>query len=189
MRKLKKGYTSRLTNRYIYELKERNTALVDVNKGLDGFLKEEMDASHIKTFAQLKESLEEKLKISLKEFQGLKDQVSTFQDTSAILESKLEKLLALNQALKKRFNNDTKSRIQELENALEVKNQALVQANSKLEEIKKEFAQVLESNEVAKKNLFKRETMISEALHKLSILSESRVQSAAVNSIKDCLLN
>lgn len=175
--------------RYIFELKERNTALVDVNKGLDSFLKQEIDASHIKTFAQLKESLETKMQASIKEFKGLKDQVSSFQDTSAILESKLEKLLALNQALKKRVNSDTKSKLQELENALELKNQSLLEANAKLEEIKKEFALVLESNEVAKKNLFKRETMISEALHKLSILSDSRVQSAAVNSIKDCLLN
>jgi hypothetical protein len=162
---------------------------VDVNKGLDGFLKEEIDASHIKTFVQLKQSLEQKLKLSLKEFRDLKEQVSTFQDTSAILESKLEKLMALNHALKKRVNHDTKSRIQELENSLELKNKSLLLANAKLEEIKREFSQVLESNEAAKKNLFKRENMISEALHKLSILSESRVQSAAVNSIKDCLLN
>ena len=143
---------------------------------------------HIKTFSQLKESIDEKMKTATQEFQVLKDQVSCFRNSSSILESKLEKLLALNQTLNTRSNKDNKEKIQELENILEIKNQALREANTKLEEIKREFSQVLESNQVAKKNLFKRETMISEALHKLSILSESRVQSAAVNSIKDCLL-
>ena len=129
------------------------------------------------------------MKSAIHEFKGLKDQVSSFQDTSTVLESKLEKLLVLNQALKRRANMDTKSRIQELENTLDLKNKDLCEANAKLEKIKTEFSLVLESNENAKKNLFKRETMISEALNKLSILSESRIQSAAVNSIKECLLN
>ena len=162
---------------------------MDINAGLDGFLKADMDANHIKNFVQLKQSLKDKLLISLKEFHALKDQVNTFQESSKILESKLEKLNALNQALKKRVNQDTKSRIQELEKSLVMKNQSLLLANSKLEQVKKEFAQVLSSNELAKKNLIKREGMISEALHKLSILSDSRAQSVAVNSIKDVLLN
>lgn len=78
-----------------------------------------------------------------------------------------------------------KQTIRRLQSELDAKANALSDAKKKLKEMKAQFSHVMDSNSAVKKNLYKREAMISEALKRLTLLSESPAKS----SIQDLLLD
>jgi septation ring formation regulator EzrA len=121
--------------------------------------------SHVKDFLGLKNLIYEKLRLLAVEWKQLRSDYKTLQQNSSASET-------------------DKQTIRTLQSELDAKVQSLTDAKKKLREMKAQFSHVMDSNSAVKKNLYKREAMISEALKRLTLLSESPAKA----SIQDLLL-